>query len=249
MIMEKKSYSFKHPIKSIILIEVSFLLAVFIAGAIATVKQLSYEAPILIAFIPTAFVLVLYFTWKRKWFFYGFKPVMTKRNWLYYLPLLVILIVLCFQGFDHISIETIAFFVGFAVLVGFVEESIYRGIMIKILLPLGMLPAILTSSVLFSLTHILNLLSGQSMGQTVLQLVYALLIGIVLAQLFIKNGSLYPLILFHTLHNLVQFLGNGESTILLDGIVITILSLTAISLALSLKNNQTATSGKALGSY
>lgn len=237
--MEGKSYSSKHPIKSIILIEVSFLLAVFIAGAIATIKQLSYEAPILISFIPTALILILYFTWKGKWTFFGFKPVMTKRNWLYYLPLLAILIVLCFQGFDSTPIETIAFYIGFAALVGFVEESIYRGIMIKILLPLGILPTILTSSVLFSLTHFLNLLSGQSVGQTVLQLVYALLTGIVLAQLFIKNGSIYPLILFHTLHNFIQFLANGESSILLDGAVIAILAVTAIALALPYNKVQT----------
>ena len=60
--MTKKSYSSKHPIKSILLIEVSFLVVVFIAGAIATVNQLSYEAPILISFIPTALVLIVYFT-------------------------------------------------------------------------------------------------------------------------------------------------------------------------------------------
>lgn len=240
--MEKKSYFTKHPVKSIILVEVVFLLAVFIAGAIATLNQLSYEAPILLSFIPTALVLIVYFTWKRKWASFGFKPVMAKRNWLYYLPLLAILIVVCFQGFEHTPIATIAFYVGFAALVGFVEESIYRGIMIKILLPLGIIPAILTSSVLFSLTHILNLLSGQSMGQTILQLVYALLTGIVLAQLFIKIGSIYPLILFHTVHNLIQFLVTDESSKLLDGTVIAILALTAIFLAVSLYKKQTALS-------
>lgn len=235
----KKILLRKHPIKSIILIEVSFLLVVFIAGAIASIKQLSHYSPILISFIPTTLVLIVYFTWKRKWASFGFKPVLPTKNWLYYLPLLAILIVLCFQGVNHTPIETIAFYVGFSALVGFVEESIYRGIIIKILLPLGILPAILTSSLLFSLTHFLNLLSGQSMGQTVLQLVYALLIGIVLAQLFIINGSIYPLILFHTLHNLIQFLDNDESTPLLDGAVITILALTAIFLALSLKKQTT----------
>lgn len=236
----KLSYSKKHPIKSIILIEVSFLLVVFIAGAIATIKQLSYNSPILISFIPTALVLLIYFTWKRKWTYYGFKREMTSISWIPYLPLLVILIVLCFQGFSSQPLETIVFYVGFAILVGFVEESIYRGIMIKILLPLGILPAILTSSILFSVTHMLNLLSGQSIGQTGLQLVYSLLIGIVLAQLFIKTGNIYPLILFHSLHNLIQFLGSGGSSTILDTAVIIILVATAISLALSLRNKSNA---------
>lgn len=235
---KSKSYSSKHPIKSIILIEVSLLLIVFIAGAIATIKQLSSETPILISFIPIAFVLIIYFTWKRNWAFFGFKPIDTGRNWLYYVPLFVILLTLCFQGFDFIPMETIAFYIGFAALIAFVEESIYRGVMIKILLPLGIVPAILTTSILFSLTHILNLLSGQGIGQTVLQLIYALLIGIVLAQLFIINGSIYPLILFHTLHNLIQFLGSGGSSAFLDGTVIAILALTAIFLTFPLKRDQ-----------
>ncbi|AWE07391.1 CPBP family intramembrane metalloprotease [Lysinibacillus sp. 2017] len=234
----KLSYSKKHPIKSIILIEVSFLLVVFIAGAIATIKQLSYNSPILISFLPTALVLLIYFTLKRKWAYFGFKSEITRSNWILYFPLLVILIVLCFQGFSSQPLETIVFYVGFAILVGFVEESIYRGIMIKILLPLGILPAILTSSILFSVTHMLNLLSGQSIGQMGLQLIYSLLIGIVLAQLFIKTGNIYPLILFHTLHNLIQFLGDGGASAILDTIVLIVLSVTAISLALSLRKNQ-----------
>ncbi|MBM6700690.1 CPBP family intramembrane metalloprotease, partial [Bifidobacterium pullorum subsp. saeculare] len=141
--------------------------------------------------------------------YYGFKREMKRANWILYLPLLIILIVLCLQGFSSQPLETIIFYVGFAILIGFVEESIYRGIMIKILLPRGILPAILTSSILFSVTHMLNLLSGQSLGQTGLQLAYSFLIGIVLAQLFIKTGNILPLILFHSLHNLIQFLGSG----------------------------------------
>ena len=234
--MENKiSYAKKHPIKSIILIEISFLLVVFIAGAIATIKHLSYNSPILISFIPTALVLIIYFTWKRKWTYFGFKRVWLRKSWYSYLPLILILIVLCFQGFSSQPSETIIFYVGFAILVGFVEESIYRGIMIKILLPLGMHSAILTSSILFSVTHMLNLLSGQSLGQTGLQLIYSLLIGIVLAQLFIKSENIYPLILFHSLHNLLQFLGNGESSVILDTTVIGILVVSAISLAFSLR--------------
>ena len=238
----KLSYSKRHPIISIILIEVSFLLVVFIAGAIATIKQLSYNTPILISFIPTALFLLFYFSWKRKWTYYGFKREMKRANWILYLPLLIILIVLCLQGFSSQPIEIIIFYIGFAILIGFVEESIYRGIMIKILLPLGILPAILTSSILFSVTHMLNLLSGQSLGQTGLQLAYSFLIGIVLAQLFIKTGNIFPLILFHSLHNLIQFLGSGGSSATLDTIVISILAVTVIWLSLSLNKNQDALS-------
>lgn len=158
---------------------------------------------------------------------------MVKTKWKYYFPLLLILIAISFQGFSYQPIETITFYVGFAILVGFVEETIYRGIMIKILLPLGNLKAILLSSLLFSFAHILNLLSGQSINETGLQLIYSLLIGIVLAQLFIKTRNIYPLILFHMIHNLIQFLGNGASNVVVDSLIMVILCLSAITLAYS----------------
>lgn len=41
-----------------------------------------------------------------------------------------------------------------------------------------------------------------------MQLVYALLLGAALALLMLKNGNIVPLILFHFIHNLIQFLGN-----------------------------------------
>ncbi|WP_416292726.1 type II CAAX prenyl endopeptidase Rce1 family protein [Paenibacillus illinoisensis] len=68
--------------------------------------------------------------------------------------------------------------------------------------------AVVTSSILFSITHMLNALSGQSMADTMLQLIYALLLGAVLALLMLKNGNIIPLILFHFIHNLIQFLSD-----------------------------------------
>lgn len=54
--------------------------------------------------------------------------------------------------------------------------------------------AVVTSSVLFSITHIINALSGQSMADTILQLIYALLLGSAFALLMLKNGNIVPLI-------------------------------------------------------
>lgn len=227
-------FSRKHPIITVVLIELSLLIVLTIGGAIATIKQLSVYAPVLISFVPAAVILVIYFTWRRKWASYGF----TLTSWIYYVPLMVVLIVLFFQGFSYHPIETIAFYVIFAILVGFVEERIYRGLMVKILLPLGNITAILTSSLLFSFAHILNLLSGQSLSQTGLQLVYSLLIGIVLAQLFIKTGNIYPLILFHTIHNLIQFLGDGDSSAIWEITIISILCVTAFSFAFLFRKNR-----------
>ncbi|WP_426254381.1 CPBP family intramembrane glutamic endopeptidase [Paenibacillus pabuli] len=102
------------------------------------------------------------------------------------------------------------FFIFFTLLVAFVEETIYRGLIFKTLLRKSAVAAVVTSSVLFSITHIMNALSGQSMADTILQLIYALLLGAALALLMLKNGNIVPLILFHFIHNLIQFLGDDQ---------------------------------------
>ncbi|KAA2294230.1 CPBP family intramembrane metalloprotease, partial [Clostridioides difficile] len=83
----------------------------------------------------------------------------------------------------------VAFFIFFTLLVAFVEETIYRGLIFKTLLRKSAVAAVVTSSILFSITHLLNALSGQHMTDTIMQLIYALLLGAALALLMLKNGN------------------------------------------------------------
>ncbi|WP_410515042.1 CPBP family intramembrane metalloprotease [Paenibacillus sp. BR2-3] len=57
------------------------------------------------------------------------------------------------KGFQEIRVSEVLFFIFFTLLVSFVEESIYRGLILKTLLPKGVKTAVITSSLLFSLTH------------------------------------------------------------------------------------------------
>ncbi|MNR02735.1 CAAX amino terminal protease self- immunity [compost metagenome] len=101
------------------------------------------------------------------------------------------------NGFKSTSASTLLYFIGFTLLVGFVEETIYRGLILRTLLAKGVTTAVVTSSILFGVTHILNALSGQSLFDTIVQIVYALLVGLVLALLIIMNNNILPLITFH----------------------------------------------------
>lgn len=141
------------------------------------------------------------------------------------LPQLAVLIVVAFNGFKAFTLQDLLFFLFFTLLVAFVEETIYRGLILQILLrSKGIMAAVITSSILFSVTHVLNMLSGQSTADTIMQLAYALLTGAALALLMVKNGNIIPLILFHFIHNLMQFLGNeGRGTSAWDYVIILIL--------------------------
>lgn len=235
----RSSFSQTHPVWTVVIIEVLLLLAVSIGGTIATLKELSYTAPVLISFIPIALVLIVYFTLKHKWSDLGFRSLRSipADNWIYYAPLVVVLVTICLKGFREISVSEVLFFIMFTLLVAFVEESIYRGLILKTLLSKGAKTAVITSSILFSITHLLNALSDVDMTQIILQLVYALLIGFALALLAIKNNNIIPLILFHFVHNLIQFVGNDNTSDFfgLDLFIILVLAVQCVWIALSLK--------------
>ncbi|ULO07217.1 CPBP family intramembrane metalloprotease [Paenibacillus sp. 19GGS1-52] len=235
----KSSFSQKRPVLTVVIIELLLLLAVAAAGTYATLQELSYTAPVLISFIPIALVLIVYFTVKQKWSYFGFKSLgsIPAGNWIYYAPLILVLITISLKGFRTISVSEVLFFIFFTLLVGFVEESIYRGLILKTLLAKGVKPAVVTSTILFSVTHVLNAMSGQDTAQTILQVVYALLLGAVLALLMVKNDNIVPLILFHFAHNLIQFVGNDNSSAFIgyDLFILGVLAVQTVWLAMSFK--------------
>gem|GEM_PF-5460058 len=59
-----------------------------------------------------------------------------------------------------------------------------------------------------------------------------------MAQLFIKTGNIYPVILFHTIQNLIQFLGDEDSSAITDITIISILCVTAFSSAFLFRKNR-----------
>ncbi|WII40493.1 CPBP family intramembrane glutamic endopeptidase [Paenibacillus thiaminolyticus] len=207
------------------LVQVLSLLVVFAAGAYATIKQFPYTSAVMIAFIPIALALLCYMTIKKRWAHYGFRSPSTlhARDWIDYVPLLVVLVILSIKNFHDVSLSEAGFFLFFTLLIAFVEETTYRGLILRTLMRKSAAAAMITSSVLFSLTHMLNMLSGQNAADTAMQVVYALLVGFVLALLMVKHHNIYPLILFQFIHNFVQFIGN-ESNVIHASLVFLVLS-------------------------
>ena len=80
--------------------------------------------------------------------------------------------------------------VGMAVIPAFVEELLFRGVILANLLPYGKGTAILGSAVLFGLMH-----------QNAEQWLYATAAGAVLGWIFVQTRSIWPCILMHFLNN------------------------------------------------
>lgn len=97
-------------------------------------------------------------------------------------------------------------------LVGIVEEIIFRGFLFRAIADKNLKSAVIISSVSFGLGHIINLLTAASVLETLLQIAYATAIGFLFTLFFVKSGSLIPCIVTHGVINaLSAFAAPGNS--------------------------------------
>ena len=92
--------------------------------------------------------------------------------------------------------------------IGFIEEILFRGYLLRLLTKRSTRLAILISSLTFALGHFVNLANGAELVPTLLQLIYALAIGLVLSVFVVKTGRLLPCCLFHGVFNALAAFSN-----------------------------------------
>ncbi len=87
-------------------------------------------------------------------------------------------------------------------LTGFIEEMIFRGFLFRFLQKKDPAPVAITiSAVTFGIGHIVNLFTGQTSLETVIQVFYAIAWGFIFTVVFYKSGSLLICIIAHSLNN------------------------------------------------
>lgn len=124
------------------------------------------------------------------------------RQYLWFVPLAVISSVNFWNGLtlSAAPVETILYILSM-VWVGFLEEVIFRGLLFTGMAKTNVRTAIIVSSVTFGAGHIVNLLFGVPVFDTLLQLVYASAIGFCYTAVFYVSGSILPCILSHIFVN------------------------------------------------
>ncbi len=103
--------------------------------------------------------------------------------------------------------------------VGFLEEVIFRGLLFKALCQDSVPRAVVISSVTFGLGHIVNLLNGSEVLQTLMQICYAVAAGFLFTVLFYKGKSLWPCIIAHGVLNSLSAFANGDAEPTWGGLV------------------------------
>lgn len=136
---------------------------------------------------------------------YGFcSSGIPAKRFLYYLPLVIIASASLWGGVGlRYGLAGTVFYVISMCCVGFLEEVIFRGLLFRAMEKDSLRTAILVSSLTFGLGHIVNLFngSGRDFASSVIQIIFAVLVGLVLVLIFHRGGSLIPCIVFHSVNN------------------------------------------------
>ncbi|MGN6744094.1 MAG: CPBP family intramembrane glutamic endopeptidase [Amnibacterium sp.] len=203
------------PVLSALLLEVVALVvtvggALVLATALPALPGYSVTGPsqsLVLVLVLAALALALVAT-LRWWRSTGFtRPAEWRDMGLYWLPVVLLLAPFVagvrFPSPTALGILLLAY-LGTAVF----EETLWRGLVLRLLSPLGIWPAVLLSSLLFGLGHLGNsALRGFSM-LIVAQAFGAAVQGVGLAAIRLRTNTIWPLIGIHLLHDLFLQMGN-----------------------------------------
>ena len=134
--------------------------------------------------------------------YYGLTKVTNLKQYLYFIPLLLIASVNLWNGINiNNSTSEVIFHILTMINVGFLEEIIFRGFLFKMMAKDNIKRAIIVSAITFGIGHIINLFNGAELIPTLIQICYAISIGYLFVIIFYKSKSLIPCIMTHSLIN------------------------------------------------
>jgi membrane protease YdiL (CAAX protease family) len=136
--------------------------------------------------------------------------------------------------FPSSTIGVILYFIAIAIVAPLTEEILFRGVMLNELKPYGNMSAIVITSLLFGFIH-----------GTPYAFFYATAIGLVLAYITIKTGSILYAVITHMLFNsasfVLQYIGSVtpefEASIINSGFEIAVFAVSAFALFWLLRSN------------
>ena len=113
------------------------------------------------------------------------------------------------------------------ILVGFAEEMLFRGFLFTAMLSKERTAvAIIVSSLTFGMGHIINLFTGQTSFETIVQVIFAVSWGFILTLVFYKSGSIFPCIIAHSMIDAFSMFGADNA--LVDQIYVGVTIIVAI---------------------
>jgi membrane protease YdiL (CAAX protease family) len=179
-----------------------------IAGIAKAIKEVKAE-------LITGSVLVLFLTILGWWKNIGFVRI-KKGGVKFLLPILILALIILnvawvmdesnkwFLGFN--SPQQLLLLVVTMLMLGFVEEGLFRGVLFYGLsTKLTPLYTVTISAFIFGLFHFVNIFTGAEVIATVYQAIHAFAMGFLYASLRLKIGAIWPLMIMHALWDFSLF--------------------------------------------
>lgn len=144
----------------------------------------------------------------------GVRPAVPASRMWFYLPL-VILVCVPFTGGlrGDLTLLLVATIIAHYVFVGFLEEVLFRGMLLRALLDQGKpIRAVGITAVTFGIGHLTSMLIGQGGTDTALQIINAIIVGLVLTLVVFLTGSLHMAIVIHVLYNITATLSTDPTS-------------------------------------
>ena len=210
-------------------------LIIFVYIIISTLAGLSAKAwfpqfqPEFIALIFMSVLVAVALTFLGWWKVTGFNaPSEWRQLPLAWIPVVIVLVLPFLRGVKTSDWGTFVYLLVAYALTGFMEEGLARGIILRVLKPLGVNRSIVISSLLFAVMHIGNLLYRNPFI-VLAQMVGAFVHGVGLGAIRLRMNSIWYVLILHGVHDLVLHYTNFPS-IPLDVVMVTLLMLYGIFL-------------------
>lgn len=162
---------------------------------------------------------------------YGLCPFDAEiKKYLYFVPLVLLVSTNLWRGVQrNFTWGETALYIISMLCVGFLEEVIFRGFLFRAICRTNVKQAVVISSVTFGFGHIVNLLNGREIPETLMQICYAAAIGFLFTVLFYEGKSLWPCIVTHSVMNSLSVFAEKDA-VTMQGSLAACIFLCAVSL-------------------
>jgi uncharacterized protein len=204
--MNRSRFTERHPYWFVAIMEIIVIFVYLLAGTLAHFMKLSNMGLYGIANLILSIVSATLITVMGWWKVVGFRAPTKPKDLLYFIVPFLPLIINLIPGVEVTSLFHFTEILAITLMVGFVEEAFFRGLMLNPLRKYGLWRAAIITALLFGLTHAMNMLAGKNMAEDAAQIFYAVAIGFAYAALVLKKGILWPLVLAHFMIDFTNFI-------------------------------------------
>ena len=187
-----------HPVISAVLLFAADLAVTALAGIAAEAFGAGGMQGAFVALCFDTVLVAVVLTALGWWRAAGFnRPARWRNLRLLWIPAAALIVLPLVSGVHTLAPTTAGFLVVAYALTGFTEEAWYRGLLLRVLGPIGPRRAVFLSAALFGAAHLVNLMFRANPFLVFAQAIGAFSEGVGLAALRLRMNTIWPLIVLH----------------------------------------------------